>query len=277
MKIAVTGASGLIGSRIIELLNKDFIFIPLNNETMDITNQDQVELVLGNTDFDLLLHLGAYTNVDGAEAEKERAYLVNVTGTENIFREVVRLKKKLIYISTDFVFDGTNPPYSEKSLPNPVSYYGLTKYKGENIVKDQAMIVRVTYPYRNFYKLKRDFVAAIYANLQEKKELTMVMDSLITPTLVDDIALGLKYLINHFENEVFHLVGAGSLSPYAAAQTIAQTLSCDPNLIKPITYNEYFKNKAKRPKLAQTTSLYNDFHPMKTLQEGLKLVYDIPL
>lgn len=269
LKIALTGASGLVGSRIIELLNNEFKFIALPQERFDITDKNQVESILNNLDFDIFLHLAAYTNVNGAETNQSLAYKINVNGTKNVFETVIKKNKKFIYISTGFVFDGVNPPYNENSLPNPLSQYAKTKFLGEQIIKNKGMIVRIEYPYRSEYDLKLDFVAGIKKVLSEKKSLNMVDDTMITPTFIDDIALGLKYLFNHFQPSIYHLVGSDSLSPYDAGLLIAETFNLDKSLINKISAEKYFINKAQRPKQAIIKSIKNDFYKMKTFKEGL--------
>lgn len=270
LKIAVTGSNGLIGSRIIELLKDKFDFIPLPSKTLDITNKENVSEVLPVLEYDILLHLAAYTNVDGAEQEKELAYKINVEGTKNIIEEASRKDKKIIYVSTDFVFDGNNPPYFEDSLPNPISYYAETKYEGEKIVKDNAMIVRISYPYRASYQAKPDFMRIIKNLLEQKKNLSMVTDSLMTPTFIDDIAYSFEHLFNNFSPEIFHLAGEQSMSPYDAGKLIAKTFGLDESLVQPVTYEQYFENKAKRPRLLETKSKKNNFFGMKTFEEGLR-------
>lgn len=269
LKVAVTGASGLVGSRIIELLNPEVTFIPLNQEEFDITNQKNVETTLQKLDFDIFLHLAAYTLVDETEKQKKLAFQINVEGTKNVFDAVVKKNKKFIYISTDFVFDGSTSPYFEDSLPNPISYYGQTKYDGEKIVKDKAMIVRICFPYRAKYELKKDFVRSIISNLKNNKLLDMVTDAAITPTFIDDIALSLKFLLLNFKPEIYHLVGNDYLTPYEAAKLIAKVFDLDDSLIHKTTYSKYNKNKAKRPQYAQIRSEKNDFYKMRTFEEGL--------
>ncbi|MDO9028253.1 MAG: sugar nucleotide-binding protein, partial [Candidatus Roizmanbacteria bacterium] len=174
IKIALTGADGLVGSRVVELLKTDFEFIPLPQTKMDITNVDQVNDVLKNIDFDFFLHLAAYTNVPKAEAEQDLAFKINRDGTKNVFDVVATKGKKFIYISTDFVFDGINPPYFEDSRPNPTSVYGASKYEGEKIVNPlrqladggQAIIVRISYPYRAHFELKKDFFRTFKSYLE---------------------------------------------------------------------------------------------------------------
>ncbi len=270
VKVALTGADGLVGSRIIELLDDDFEFIPLPQSRVDITNADKVNEVIGNLDFDIFLHLAAYTNVPKAEVEKDLAYKINRDGTKNVYGAVAKKDKNFIYISTDFVFDGKKPPYFEDSKPNPISVYAASKYEGEKIVKDKGMIVRIAYPYRTVFDLKRDFMRTFKAYLEEKKRLTMITDSLMTPTFIDDIAYGLRYLFHNYSPEVFHLVGGRALSPYDAALLVADAFNLDRSLVGKTSYEEYIKDKASLPRLADIRSRKNDFWKMKTFAEGLE-------
>ena len=139
LKIALTGADGLVGSRIVELLKNDFEFIPLPQKSMDITDSQQVENALKDLDFDIFFHLAAYTNVPGAETNKDLCFKINRDGTKNVFEVVTKKQKKFVYISTDFVFDGVKPPYDESSIPNPVGVYASSKFEGEKIVKDKNL------------------------------------------------------------------------------------------------------------------------------------------
>ena len=270
IKIALTGADGLVGSRIVELLKNDFQFIPLPQVKMDITNIQNVQNVLKETEFDIFLHLAAYTNVLKAETEQELAFKINRDGTKNVFDAVTLKGKKIIYISTDFIFDGVNPPFDETSLPNPVGIYAQSKYEGEKIVKDKAMIVRIAYPYRAVFDIKRDFFRTFKFYLENKKPLSMITDSLMTPTFIDDIAYGLKYLFNNYSPEVFHLMGGKAISPYEAALLVAEKFNLDKSLIGKTTYEEYVKGKARLPRLGNIRSKKNNFWKMKTFAEGLE-------
>lgn len=275
LRIALTGASGLVGSRIVELLKDDFHFISLPQEEMEITDKDQVKKTFANLDFDLFLHLAAYTNVNQAENEKELCYKVNVEGTRNVFEETIKKGKNFIYISTEFVFNGTSEKmiFSEDSKPNPIGVYGTSKSEGEKIVKNKAMIVRISHPYRCEYLERKDFMRTIKDLLKQGKQLSMITDSLITPTFIDDIAWGLRHLFVNFSNEIFHLVGSSFLSPFSAGKLIAQTFSFDEKLVEPTTFTNYFKELAKkRPQYTAIASVKNDFHPMKSFDEGLEEV-----
>lgn len=269
-KVAVTGATGLVGSRIIELLKNDFEFIPLNQEELDITDNDKVVKKFTDLKADLVLHLAAYTNVDGAETDKETARKINVDGTRNLFEAAESKNMEFVYISTDFVFDGNNPPYDEDSTPNPIGYYGQTKFEGEQVVKGNAMIVRITYPYRKDYDKRGDFMRTIKRLLSEGKKIAGITDSVFTPTFIDDIALGLKHLMSNYSPEIYHLVGSKSMSPYDAFVNIARTFGLDESLIAKTTYDEYFAGKAKRPRNGTTVSKKNSFQKMLSFEEGLK-------
>lgn len=269
MIVAATGLDGLVGSRVKELLGDKIQLIPLPKETIDITKKDSVKQALRSIDFDIFLHLAAYTNVDLAEKEKELAWNINVAGTKNVFEVVSSREKKMIYISTDFVFDGENAPFTEDSPPHPISYYGMTKYEGEKIVKDHAMIVRLSYPYRAHYEPKKDIVRSILAVLKDKKQIQGVVDQIITFTFIDDIAHALHHLFFNYTPEVYHVVGKDSLSAYDAIMTIAEVFGLDTSLVSKTTYDEFYKKKAKRPKKGIVKSKKNVFYPMKSLREGL--------
>lgn len=270
LKILITGSTGLIGTRITELLGDKHTFIPLLQSEIDITDKSSVQHRLSTVDFDLLLHLAAYTNVDGAEKDKDVCRKINVDGTRNLFEACQEKKAKMIHISTDFVFDGKSSPYSEASIPNPISYYGLTKYEAEQVVKDNAMIVRLSYPYRKEFVDKRDFVRTVKYLLEQGKTLQMVTDSLITPTFIDDMVYGLDYLFAHYSTEIFHLVGADSMSPFDAGKMVAKAFGLNEGLIHPTTYAEYFKGKALRPQWAKIVNT-NTYLQMSLFDQGLKL------
>lgn len=270
IKVAITGANGLVGSRIIELLKNDFQFLPLSHSDLDITDPQGTLNKIKDLDFDILLHLAGYTNVEGAETEKELAHKLNVEGTKNVFDAVNAKGKKMIYISSDFVFDGTNPPFTEESTPNPLGYYAKTKYAGEQIVKDNSMIVRISYPYGNPNSKKPDFVMRLKQLLSEGQELKMIQDASITPTHIDDIAGALKQLMMNYKPEIFHVVGSQSLSPFEAVKMIAQKFQLNEDVIKPVTFAEYETGKAPRPQFSTIRSNKNNFQHMKPFSEGIQ-------
>ena len=267
MKIAITGGNGLVGSRIIELLKNEFNFIPLKHSEFDIANSGQVSEYLDTLDFDLLLHLAAYTNVDRSEVEKNEAFSVNVIGTKNVFEAVCKKNKKMIYFSTDFVFDGVNPPFDEMSTPNPIGFYGQSKYEGELFLNKKAMIVRISYPFGGNQFSKPDFMMRISDLIKKNKSLKMITDATMTPTHIDDIAYSIKHLINHFSPEIYHLVGLKSYSPFEIGGMIAEKNDISKKLILPTSFKEYSQDKAPRPQYSKIVSKKNSFHKMKSFED----------
>ena len=270
-KVLLTGASGLVGSRLVELLDSEFSFLTPNSSELNITKKEDTQDYLCSQEFDLVLHLAAYTDVDRAEKERELCYKINVEGTQNLFEAAKKQNKPLIFISTDFVFGGNEPEYTENSLPNPKGYYGQTKAQAEAVLRDQAMIVRISYPYRTPYPTKNDFVKTITSLLKEGREIAATTDSLFTPSFVDDIAKGLKLLIKSFKPEIYHLVGPETFSPYAAFKQIAKVFDYPSGLITPTTYAQYFRNRAPRPQFSKIINTKLDLR-RHSFAEGLRVV-----
>lgn len=271
MKILGTGLTGLVGSRIVELLSDRCEF---ESSEVDITSRDEISKKVQASKASIVLHLAAKTDVDSCELDKElkdqgEAWRVNVLGTENVALACSRTNKKLIYVSTDFVFDGENPPdggYSEEEVPNPINWYGQTKYEGEKIVQGSNThwaIVRIAYPYRACFK-RNDFARSIISKLQRGEKITAITDHVMTPTFIDDIAGALETLIFKNATGIFHLVGRQFVSPFEAAVLISDVFSFDKNLIQKTTRDEYFKNRTQRP---FNLSLRND----KIKQLGVKM------
>ncbi|MDO8582971.1 MAG: SDR family oxidoreductase [bacterium] len=255
MKILGTGLNGLVGSRITELLKDKYEFENVSrSEGVDVSNKDQVLEKIKNSDASVVLHLAAKSNVDACELDKSlgengESWKINVEGTRNVADACSAANKKLIYISTDFVFDGTKVAYSEEDIPNPINWYAQTKYEGEKIVqnlKTPWIIARIAYPYRaNFTKL--DFYRAILKRLQLGEEVKGIVDHIFTPTFIDDIAFALGSLINNDSQGIFHVVGSQSLTPFEASLLIAKIFNLDQKLMSKTTRAEFFKDRATRP------------------------------
>ncbi len=274
MNILGTGLSGLVGSRITELLN-DHSFENISTSTgVDITDLEQVKNAFKKSSAEIVLHLAAKADVDGCEKdkkwdtqilgyedlakremewrEKKTAWAVNVMGTKNIVKACEEYGKKLIYISTDFVFSGDDQPengYSEKDLPNPVNWYGETKHEGEKVIQESAIssvIARIAYPYRAVFH-KKDFVRAVLGKLQGGASLSMVTDHLMAPTFIDDIAMSIDLLLKNNVSGIYHVVGSTEISPFDAATMIANKFQISDPVIEKTTRAEFFKDRAPRP------------------------------
>jgi dTDP-4-dehydrorhamnose reductase len=259
MKILGTGLTGLVGSRIAELLRDKYDFENLSRASgVDISDKNKVLEKIKNSEAQIVLHLAAKTDVDGCEIDKPlgqdgEAWKINVEGTRNIANGCLQTDKKLIYVSTDFVFDGKNPPeggYAETDIPNPINWYAQTKYEAEKIVqnlKTPWIVARIAYPYRAKFT-KPDFFRAILEKLREGKAIEVITDQIFTPTLIDDIALALHILIQGDSVGIFHVVGSQRLTPFDAANIIAdEFLEFDKSIINKTTMLEFFNNRAPRP------------------------------
>ncbi len=283
IKVAVSGGGGLIGSRIIEILSPKYEFIPLGrNEGFDVANQSSFS-IFDKYDLAYFIHLAAKADVDGCEADKELgegsdAWKINVNGSENVAAYCNKRGIRLVYISTDFVFDGNKPEgefYTEEDEPNPINFYAKTKYEGEKAILSSgadSVILRVAYPFRKEFEPKKDFVRAILSRLKDGLPIKAVSDHIMCPTYIDDIAISIDKIIDNKASGVFHAVGSASLSPYAAALMIAEKFNLDKNLITTTTRDQYFQGKAARPfnLYLKNDKIKNLGVNMKSFEQGLE-------
>ncbi len=272
MQIIGTGFTGLIGTRFTELLKDSYSFEHISLESgVNILNKEKVIDVITKSKAEIVLHMAAKTNVDGCEEDKrndietlktqdlneqekmwisgQSAWAVNVFGTQNIVEACKKANKKIIYVSTDFVFDGSKKHYSEEDKPNPINWYAKTKYEGEKLVQNSGLrylIIRLAYPYRAYFE-RNDFVRGLLARLKKGESLEMVTDHIMVPTFIDDFVNALDVLIQKNELGIFHVVGSQSVTPYDVAVKIAREFNLDETLIRKTLRSDYFKNKAPRP------------------------------
>ncbi len=271
-KILGTGLTGLVGSRFTELLNEvyEFEHISLDNG-IDILDKQAVFNKISGSQSSIVIHMAAKANVDGCESDKERdkeilefknseeaedawkeektAWGVNVFGTQNVIEACQKTNKTIVYISTDFVFDGKKSSYLENSQPDPINWYARTKYEGEKIVENSGLdyiIARIAYPYRALFE-RSDFVRGLIGKLQKREKLNMVTDHIMVPTFIDDIINALDILIRTNQRGIFHVVGSQKINPYDAALRIAEVFDLDQTCVFKTTRREYFAAKAPRP------------------------------
>lgn len=278
--ILCTGLSGMVGSRLTELLQSQFTFQDISYSSgVDITQYDQVVRAFETSDADVVIHMAAKTDVDGCEddkllGEEGDAWRINVLGTQNIVDTAKRFQKKVIYISTDFVFDGTkDTEYTEEDEPNPINWYSVTKYEGEQIVMRSGApfaIARLAYPYRGYFPAKLDFVRRIIENAQKKEKVFALTDHIFTPTYVDNIVSSIALIIKQKLEGVFHVVGSQFLTPQQAIEKIFARFQINAETI-PIKREVFFKNRAFRPcRLALSNAKITKLGAqMVTFDEGL--------
>ncbi|MCX7996315.1 MAG: NAD(P)-dependent oxidoreductase [Patescibacteria group bacterium] len=267
--IAITGGSGLVGSRLKELLYSRFNFIDITSEKLDIREATAARDMLSSLECDAFVHLAAYTDVDGAERDPEAARLLNVEGTRNVYEPIHERGIPFVFFSTDFVFDGENPPYTEYSSRNPISVYGRTKAEAEELVEEDGCIIRISYPYRAAFEKKRDFIRTLKTHLEQGRPLSLIEDSVVTPTFIDDIAAVLSRLLTEFKPGIVHAVGASSHTPLEIGHAIADKFGYDSSLISPTSYKAYFAGKAQRPRRSRILPSLGFATGMRTLDEGL--------
>lgn len=247
MKVLITGAKGMLGQDLCPTLEDLGCFlIETDIDNLDITKKEDVEDFVSKAHPDLTIHLAAYTNVDRAEEEEEKAELINAVGTENVALAASKIDVPLIYISTDYVFDGTkNSPYLPTDPTNPINAYGRTKLKGEELVQKHCKkyyIARTSWLYGMYGK---NFVDTMLS-LKDKEELKVVDDQWGTPTWTMDLAGALMKLLTK-PYGIYHLSGGGKPTTwYNFAKTIFELSNLEVNL-KPCTTEE-FKRPANRPK-----------------------------
>ena len=245
-KILVTGANGMLGQDLCPILEDNgFEVVETDVNNLDITNAEQVKSVLNLEKPDIVIHCAAYTNVDKAEEDLKTAELINVTGTENIAEVCAKSGITLVYISTDYVFDGTkNSPYKPDDRINPINNYGLTKYEGEEAVRslcEKYYIARTSWLYGHHGK---NFVETMLS-MADKPEIKVVDDQIGCPTWTVELANGIVKLLSK-PYGTYHVCGSGSTSWYGFAREIFVRSGLNVNLV-PCTTDE-FPRPAKRPK-----------------------------
>ena len=248
MKVLVTGANGMLRQDLCPILEDEgYDVVETDIYNMDFTNLSEVKNVIEKNMPDIVIHLGAYTNVDNAEDEPEKAYKINVEGTKNVSEICKKNNITLLYISTDYVFDGTkHTKYSTVDMPNPINIYGKTKFEGEEAVKkcEKYYIIRTSWLYGHHGK---NFVETMISLVSQNKEIKVVDDQMGCPTWTVELANGIvKILAEEMPFGIYHVCGSGETSWYGFAKEIFRLCDLNAN-IKPCTTNE-FQRKAKRPK-----------------------------
>lgn len=249
MKVLITGANGMLGQDLSEiLLQKNYEVIKTDVAELDITDKNRVYQVLEAHKPDFIIHAAAYTNVDKAEDEPETAFLINETGSENIAKASASLNIPMVYISTDYVFDGTkNSPYIPSDKTNPINVYGMSKLKGEEaVIKNNPnhYIARTSWLYGHKGK---NFVETIINLAKEKTELKVVSDQTGCPTWTKALSGGIIELLETKKPYgIYNICGSGYTSWYGFASKILEIINSK-TIILPVSTDE-FPRKATRPK-----------------------------
>lgn len=245
-KILVTGAKGMLGQDLCPVLEDNgYEVFETDVDILDITDLECVENIFSSQRPDIVIHCAGYTNVDKAEEDYETAHLINVTGTKNIAKACKKYDSVMVYISTDYVFDGSGKvPYQPNDMTNPINKYGLTKRDGETAVinnLEKYYICRTSWLYGHHGK---NFVETMIS-LASKPELKVVDDQVGCPTWTVDLSNAIVEILQTKPYGIYHTCGGGSTSWYGFAKEIFKLAGLDVNL-KPCTTDE-FPRPAKRP------------------------------
>lgn len=260
MKVLVTGSSGLVGSHFVENYNGVFKILSPKREELDITNQKSVENFFKLHKPHAVIHFAAFTDVSKAEQQrnnkKASCWIINVEGTSNLFRIASRNKIYFVHISTDVVFSGRkdNPgPYPEdfptEEDPNLLSWYGWTKRKAEQIIKNRlenSAILRIANPVRARYNNKLDYVRKILKQFDENKLYPMFDDQYLTLTYIDEITKALTVLLEKRLSGIYHVSSVDLFTPYQLASFLIAKARGKRGVVKSISIEKFLKAKPSR-------------------------------
>ncbi|MCG3084236.1 dTDP-4-dehydrorhamnose reductase [Anoxybacillus sp. LAT_35] len=273
MKVVVTGAKGQLGTDVVHLLaDRGYEVYGYGREELDITNFDQVKQIIGKVNPDVVIHAAAYTKVDLAESEPDQAFLINAYGTRNVAVVSEAVGAKLVYISTDYVFDGTaTTPYNEFAPTNPLSIYGKSKLAGEQFVRDlhsKFFIFRTSWVYG---KHGNNFVKTMLKLAQERDELMVVHDQVGCPTYTVDLSNCILELIQTEKYGIYHVSNSGHCSWYEFAKAIFEEAGIKVK-VNPCTTKD-FPRPAPRPAysvLAHMALRMNGFRELPYWRDSLR-------
>ena len=244
MKVAITGSDGMLGSDLMAAF-RDTETVPFTLQDFDVTDLDATVAAVREARPDYLIHAAAYTDVDGSERDPEKAYLINGTGTRNVAMACEEVRCPVMYISSDYIFDGEKgEPYDEWDPPSPVNAYGLSKLMGERFVSsltNRFYIVRTSWLYG---KNGRNFVDTVIRLMSEREELDVVDDQVGSPTCTRDLALKLRELIGRGYG-TYHITNSSYCSWYEFALEVARLKSVATTVRR--TTSEQFNRPARRP------------------------------
>lgn len=273
MNVMVTGGRGLLGTAVCEELKKNKIqYVAVDKKEFDITDKEKTLREIEKLHPDVIIHCAAYTKVDMAEVEQCECQRINVIGTNNIVQACKKLKCILLFVSTDYIFDGKKDDvYEVNDMPNPINFYGKTKLEAENIIQkelEKFFIVRISWLFGNNGV---NFVKTMLRIAEEKKELDVVNDQVGSPTYSKDVAKLFVTMVKTNKYGVYHATNEGFCSWAEYAEEIFRIVGKDVR-IKKITSEEY-NSKAKRPKnskLSKKSLTDNGFDLLPTWKDAVK-------
>jgi len=287
LKVLVTGSAGLVGQQVVKDLSNIHQVFSCYNESkpeygdsvkMDLKNHEMISSVLTEKKPEIVIHLGAMTGVDLCEKERTSASEINTKATEIIAKECSKLNSFLVYVSTDYVFDGNLGMYKEDNVTNPLGFYGESKLEGEKVVQNFSTnwcIARTSTPF-GLHPTKKSFPMWVIENLQKQKQIDILIDQFTSPTYIPNLSRMLIEISERRITGVIHAAGASKISRYQMASMVSDKLNLDGTLLKQISINK-MKWVAQRPKdssldVSRASSILNE-KPQK-IDQSLNLFID---
>jgi dTDP-4-dehydrorhamnose reductase len=261
--ILITGSNGLLGQKLIHLLKEknEVVATSLGSclisnqsgfiyQSLDITEEDSILQIFEKYKPDFVINTAAMTNVDACEDDKELCDKINVTAVNYLSTACEKFNSHLIHISTDFIFDGENGPYREDDVANPLSYYGLSKWKSEQLLQQSNCkwaILRTIILYGTAENLQRNNIVLWGRQaLKDGQELNIIDDQFRSPTLAEDLAEACRLVIKKQAIGVYNASGKDQMSIYEMVERMADFYKCDKSQINRIS-SSTLNQKAKRP------------------------------
>jgi len=259
MRVLITGAAGQIGWRLAHFLREKHHVVAtlrsghiggLETVEMDVTEPLSIRLAVDRTEPDMVVHCAAMTDADECEREKKACWHINVEGTRALAEECANTGTRMIYVSTDLIFDGEKGNYTEADVPNPLSYYALSKLEGEKAVASilpSATIARIAIVYGLGGMPARGFALWVLESLRQGKKIQLLTDQIRSHFYLGDCVRALGGILEGAHTGIFHLSPGRKESRYDFGVAVATALGLDTGLIEPVTLND-LPSDARRPK-----------------------------
>lgn len=257
MRILVTGARGMLGTDLCEILAKEHEVVGVDVEDFDVSDASQTRDAISRASPRIVIHCAAHTDVDASEVMREKVFRINAEGTRNVAQVCAETGSALVYMSTDYVFDGlSKAPYRETDLARPINVYGVSKLEGERFVKNLVpnhFIVRSSWM---FGLHGRNFVDTIIRLGQDRRKIDVVEDQVGSPTFTRDLCQALSAIVKTEDYGLYHVCNAGSCSWFEFARTIVRLWGyAEVEIVS--TDSARFKRAAERPRFSVLdTSLF---------------------
>ena len=258
MKYLVTGSAGLIGNQLVHDLEKsgEIVYSCYNNmkpvygipTKLNLLNLEDIHKIFKKFQPDVVIHSAALTDVEKCEVDPQLANSLNVKATEVIAKEVEKINSYLMYISTDYIFDGKSGFYKETDSTNPLNNYGKTKLLGEKFIENETSkwsIIRTSTPF-GVHPFKKTFPVWVYENLKINKKINILEDQFTSPTYVPNLSKMILEITSRSLEGFFHLSGSTKISRFEFAKMIATKLNLDLSLLNPVKIDT-MPWKANRP------------------------------